>query len=107
MSSDGSSHAQAQQAQDAPFLLEHVCGACVGRGRWRSTSTAGPGGAERGYCRGCRHRLGSGDGGGAGGGGGRNRGAGADPVGRVMVTPPERQNCWAKASVAVVDDGGG
>jgi len=25
---------------------------------------------------------------------------GADPVGRVMVTPPERQNCWAKVSVA-------
>lgn len=30
--------------------------------------------------------------------------AGADPVGRVMVTPPERQNCWAKVRVAV-DDG--
>lgn len=31
--------------------------------------------------------------------------AGAAAVGRLMVTPPERQNCWAKVSVAV-DDGG-
>lgn len=27
--------------------------------------------------------------------------AGAEPEGSVMVTPPERQNCWAKARVAI------